>query len=99
MSKGKILGAAAFYPLTLVWLLGVFLAVTVSLGGVAVAPGLVILAFVALLLMQIVCRRELVIVHHLVNHQHDELVERVDQLIRTLQEADVKVPEPAKVNH
>lgn len=92
----RLLGSAAFYPLTLIWLLGVTMAVLVSLGGLDLTPGLAILGFVALILTQTACRLELGVVHQLVNRQHDELVERIGQLKDTLQDSNVPIPDPPK---
>jgi hypothetical protein len=99
MNKKKLLSPTTLYPLTVLWLLGASLAVAVSMRGGVLAPGLIVLGFVALVGMQVACRKELIVVHILVNQQHDELVHRVNQLVEALQESDVPVPKATKVNH
>lgn len=60
---------------------------------------IVILGCAAILSVQFAMRRELEIVHELVNSQHDELVNRVEQLIGALETSGVPVPEPVPLRH
>lgn len=60
---------------------------------------IVILGFAAVIAIIISMRNELEIVHNLVNSQHDELVNRVEQLTEALEASSVPVPEPVPLRH
>lgn len=100
-SRLSLIGhTALFYPYATLWLIagGVLMAKTAAL--IDLSSALVILTGLALLVFLIGQRREVRMaraevaeVHTLVNSQHDDLVDRVAQLIAALRHANVDVPE------
>lgn len=60
---------------------------------------IVVLGCAAILAVTLAVRRELEIVHQLVNSQHDELVNRVEQLTEALETSGIPVPEPVPLRH
>ncbi len=81
------------YPLTGVYLAGTAVAVLISADLLPLAPGLLGLLVVAGLMLMVGIRREVATVHWLVNSQRDVLLDRIDQLIATLTDAGVVVPD------
>lgn len=92
-------------PLTTLYLMASVIVVGASAGWIDRSVAIVVLTFMFLILLTLGLHREnrlaseqvneqLDTIHTLVNSQHDDLVERVTQLIDSLKQAGVAVPEP-----
>lgn len=92
-------------PLTTLYLFASAAIIAASAGWIAPPTAIVSVGLMFIAMLTLGLHRENVItaekvqseltnIHDLVNSQHDELVARVEQLIRVLEQADVKVPEP-----
>lgn len=93
----KILNSPATYPLSTFWVGAMLVLAASSWDLISFAAGAVILGFLALLLILAAFRRDIAVVHTLVNSQHDDLVNRVQQLTEALVHGNVAVPrEPEK---
>ena len=84
--------SAAFYPITLLYLGGTTLLILVAGGYVNLAFALLAMVLLVLLVLLLATRRELQAVHRLVNGQHSDLLDRIDQLTELLVHLDVDVP-------
>lgn len=80
------------YPSTGIWLAGSTALIAMAAGKLRLDIGLVLLALLTVLLIQLGMRREVRKVHVLVNSQRDLLLSRIDQLIAALRTAGVDVP-------
>ena len=94
-------------PLTTLYLAASVVIVSGFTGWIDVNTALIVLTIMFFILLTLglhrenkleskVVKAELDTIHMLVNSQHDVLVERVDQLIATLEHAGVAVPEQRK---
>lgn len=93
----KLVGTIVFYPVTFVYLVGVAVAVAVAHGQVGLGMGLLILTGLTVAALLVATFREVRVVHYLVNSQRDLLLRRIADLIDTLNEAGVPLPEHEKV--
>lgn len=92
----RLLDSPSTYPLTTFWLGAMSLLFAESIGWVTLSAALAALAFLALLLIMVAFRRDIAVVHTLVNSQHDDLVARVQQLTDALIDSSVAVPKEPK---
>ena len=88
----QFLHSPSSYPITIVYLAGLALAITVSEGIVDLSAGIAVLTLVAILAVLIALLREMRVVHTLVNSQRDELLLRIDVLVEALKDAGVAIP-------
>jgi hypothetical protein len=96
-SPRSILNAPSLYPVTLGYVSAVIILLLISMGWVDIGVGILILGCAAALIILWSMRREVAVVSHLVNSQHDDLMERVDQLTAALVKGGLAVPtDPAK---
>lgn len=84
--------SVAFYPVTIVY--GACAAVIGAIAGhfLRADVALLLISLIAVMSVQVSMRREVRRVHVLVNSQRDELVARIDQLVRALRAAGVTIP-------
>lgn len=93
----SILKSPSTYPLSTFWAGAMVVMVARSQSWLTFAAGAAVLAFLALLLILVAFRKDIAVVHVLVNSQHDDLVARVQQLTDALVASDTDVPrEPQK---
>lgn len=88
----RFLRARALYPTLLAYLLTVGVVMAITRGWLTVAGGIVVLGVVSILDVLEQMRREVTVVHELVNSEHTQLVARVDQLIEALDRLGAVVP-------
>lgn len=88
-----LMTSAAFYPITLVYLTSVLLALLVAEGLLERDVGLVILTFVAIVALLVATLREIRTVHNLVNSQRDELLSQIALLAEQMESAGLAVPD------
>lgn len=88
----KISNSLTFYPVTMVYLGGVGVAMGISSGWIDGGPGLLLLSMLTLIVVLVSMFREVQVVHHLVNSQRTALLERIAELVEAMQEAGVELP-------
>lgn len=88
----RALRSMLLYPTSTVYVAGVVVAVGVSTGWFGLNVGLVCLTAIAVVVVLVGLVREVQIVHHLVNSQRDELLNRISDLVETLQDAGIALP-------
>jgi uncharacterized protein (DUF58 family) len=93
--------SVSIYAVSAVYAFGVLAMTLISTGDLMLIFGIIALGLVTVLIALIALHRETRRVHVLVNGQHTALIERVNQLIATLQESGVGVPRayPKKGSH
>lgn len=96
----RVFKSYSTYPISTVYLAGVIVAVFISLGWVSLGTGLLILTLAAVIVLLITqsieLRRqtkEILTVHLLVNSQRDELLNRISDLVDTLENAGIALPD------
>jgi c-di-AMP phosphodiesterase-like protein len=94
-----ILHAPSLYRQTVSYIASVIVLILVTMDKMRLDVGIVVLGIVAILIvLQSVNQRvqvvsdELDTVHTMVNSSHDEMLDRVDQLIEALSDAGVAIP-------
>ena len=90
----KIVESVSFYPLSLAWAFGISAAAASTAGYVSYIQALFLWSVFIILMVITGMWRELKMVHHLVNSQRDDLVDRIDQLTVLLQTKDIDLPPP-----
>jgi hypothetical protein len=88
----RLIHTPALYRQTFSWLASVAVISLIVDHIIRPSYGIAALAFVAILIVLLAMRREVSEVRGLVNHRHDELLDRVDQLTGALIAAGIKVP-------
>lgn len=90
----RILDSPSTWPLSTFWLGAMCVLFAKSIGWINLPTAFVTLGFLAILLIMAAFRKDVSTIHHLVNSQHDDLVDRVQQLTDALLSSGSEVPKP-----
>lgn len=88
----RVARARILYPAFLSWCLTVAVVMMITRGWLTVGAGIMLLSVAATFDVVLQLRREVVVVHELVNSEHAHLVSRVDQLTDALARLGAPVP-------
>lgn len=88
----RVVHAYSLWQVTVVYVMAVIAIVLVEQGAVGISTSVIVLGAVTATVILVTIRRELHVVHTLVNSQHDSLVARIDQLIEVLLAAGIEIP-------
>lgn len=85
----------ALYPVTCCYLAGVIALLWASTGLLKVEYAIVVLGFASMIIIMVAMKNEVATVHYLVDHQHDLLNDRIEQLTQTILDVRpaVKLPD------
>lgn len=92
----KLVQATATRPVTMVFLAAVLVIEAVAAKVLHADTACVLLALIALAVVDVSMRREIVAMHLLMHEQHDKLTSRIAQLLGTLDANDIEAPAPVR---
>jgi len=90
----RVIDSPSTYPIATFWLGAMGILFAKSISWVNLPTAFVTLGFLAVLLIMAAFRKDVSTIHHLVNSQHDDLVDRVQQLTDALLSSGAEVPKP-----